>query len=380
MANLNDLKISVYSEPDKIEAIWRSLQKLGTSCVYQDYQWVCIAYRTLEKHHSPLILLGEIDDEPQFIIPLVVEKGVVNVVRWPGNTHANICSGIFSPEYLSMNTEVCTRKIVAAIRQHVSGISILRLSNQLPTLGGHPNPLLTLANHASVNIMYDMNLTLGMDEILNAGNGKRKRKLFRRQVRVAEEMGGHELFVPESDEDIRTCLNDFYYQKSLRFGELGVRDVFEPEETKEFLYALATAPEVEGVKPLNFFELKVGGKTRALYGCAIYGDYCQAWVNSVTYDDFADLSPGEMVLYMMIEKLIEDGFTHFDLGVGTERYKKSWCKSSTNLSDVLIPLSLISWPVVFGMKAKTVLKSKIRNSDTLWPKVKKLRKKLAGSG
>lgn len=378
MTNLQDLRITAHSKPGDVETAWRVLQKMGTSCIYQDFDWVGIAYRTLEKHHKPLILLGEAANVPQFIIPLIVVDGFMKTVRWPGNTHANICSGIFSPEYLKASTAHDTDKIISAIRKEVSGIGMLRLGNQLPTLAGFQNPLLVLPHQPSVNIMYDMDLRDGLDKILDAGNGKRKRKLFRRQVRVAETHGGHELVIPQSEDEIRACLDDFYMQKALRFDELGVDNVFDPPETKEFLYALATAPERDGIKPLDFFELKVGGKTRALYGCAIYGDYCQAWVNSVTYDDFADLSPGEMVLYLMIEKLIEDGFTRFDLGVGTERYKKSWCKTNTNLMDVMLPLSAASWPFVAAIKTKTAIKAKIRNSETLWPKVKKLRQKLAG--
>ena len=378
MTNLKGLKITTYSDPSDVEDKWRSLQRLGTSCVYQNFDWVSIAYATQEKHNTPLILLGEIDSVAQFIIALVVENSFPKVVRWPGNTHANICNGIFSHEYLAASTSKHTREIVSAIRNAVPGICILRLGNQLPTLGGHPNPLLSLSHQPSFNIMYDMDLKDGMDAILDAGNGKRKRKLFRKQVREAEKLGGHALVVPETDEAIRTCLDDFYLQKSMRFQELGVRDVFEPPETREFLYALATAPEKNGIKPLKFYELKVGGKTRALYGCAAFGSYCQAWVNCVTYDDFSSQSPGEMVLYLLIEKLIEDGFTHFDLGVGTERYKKSWCKTHVNLLEVLEPLSPAAWPIVLGIKAKTMLKAKVRNSETLWPKVKKLRQKLAG--
>ncbi|MDJ0614630.1 MAG: GNAT family N-acetyltransferase [Rhizobiaceae bacterium] len=380
MANPADLKISVHSKPGDLESTWRALQAEGTSCIYQDFDWVSIAYRTQEKAHKPLILYGELSGKPQFIVPLVIEEGFPKTVRWPGNTHSNICSGIFSVEYLQTHTHAHTQKIVAAIRNEVSGVAVLNLRNQLPTLGGHPNPLLTLPNQPSMSIMYDMDLRGGLDPILDAGNGKRKRKLFRRQVRVATEMGGHELVIPKTDEEIRACLDDFYEQKTQRFSELGVKDVFAPAETREFLYELATAPKRDGIKLLDFFELKVGGKTRALYGCAIYGDYCQAWVNSVTYDDFADLSPGEMVLYMMIERLIEDGFSRFDLGVGTERYKKSWCKTSVNLVDVMLPLSASAWPIVASIKSKAAVKAKIRNSETLWPKVKKLRQRLVGNG
>lgn len=370
--------ISVHSEICQLEEVWRDLEANGTSCVYQNFDWVRLAYQHLEIGNTPLILHGHNTSGSQFIIPLVVEKGPVKFVRWPGKNHANICSGIYSIGFLNTAGRQEMAEIVGAIKNAVNGVAVLRLGNQPALLGGYSNPMQQLPNHTSANLMFDIDLREGMDAVLDAGNGKRKRKLFRRQVKEANKLGGYELFSPETPAEIEASLADFFYHKSRRFKELGVKDVFEPQEVKEFVRALMLEPERDGVKLQRFFELKVGGKTRAMYGCSMFGDYCQAWVNSTTYDDFADFSPGEMVLYAMIEQLIAEGYQRFDLGVGAERYKRSWCKSIHPLFDVVMPLSPVAAPYVLAIKAKTKLKSKLRNDDRFWQPIKKFRKLTGG--
>ncbi|MEL7429486.1 MAG: GNAT family N-acetyltransferase, partial [Pseudomonadota bacterium] len=106
----------------------------------------------------------------------------------------------------------------------------------------------------------------------------------------------------------------------------------------------------------------------------MFDNYCQAWINSVTYDDFADQSPGEMVLYLMIEQLIEEGYTKLDLGIGAERYKYSWCREDKKLFDVLMPLSAGAVPLMLMLKAKTHLKAKLRNDERVWKHIRRVRR------
>ena len=230
-----------------------------------------------------------------------------------------------------------------------------------------------LPGEKSSSVLFDMDLEQGLNAILNMGNAKRKRKLFRRQSRIAEQYGGFELKSDHTSSEKHALMEDFYEQKSRRFKELGVTDVFAPDTAKAFIRGLCDSPINDNIELLRLFELKVGGKTRALYGCAMHHDYCQAWINSVTYDDFAEESPGEMVLYLMIERLIEEGYSKLDLGIGAERYKYSWCREHKPLFDVLMPLSWYLKPYTLALILTVRLKAKLRNDQRLWKHVRKIR-------
>ncbi|MEM7290702.1 MAG: GNAT family N-acetyltransferase [Pseudomonadota bacterium] len=367
-------EIHAHHKVEELESVWRELQKQRTGNIYQNYDWVRLAIEHLEASNTALILHGKNHKETCFILPLVIEDGAIKLVRWPGKSHANICSGLYSEGFLRSASAADMEQIVDVIKSHVSGPAILQLCNQPQLLAGLQNPMAWLPRQDSTNLMYSMDISQGMDAVLNSGNAKRKRKLFRKRSREAEDFGGFELVSPQTAEEIDAALEDFFHQKALRFKELGIENVFEAEEVRNFVRAVMTLPECDGVKLQQFFELKVAGKTRAMYGCALFHDYCQAWINSTTYDDFAKHGPGEMVLYLMIERLIENGFSSLDLGVGTERYKVSWCGQGQPLFDVIMPLSVIASPYVALHKAKTGLKNRLRNDDRFWQPIKKFRK------
>ena len=43
--------------------------------------------------------------------------------------------------------------------------------------------------------------------------------------------------------------------------------------------------------------------------------------------DIALRSPGEVMLYSLVEQLCADGAEHFDLGYGDSAYKQGWCET-----------------------------------------------------
>ena len=369
-----DYCIQTLSTPELIKDEWVALQRENTACIYQNYDWIRIACQTLEQNNSILIVTGRLNDKLHFILPLVSEDGLSKTLRWIGGTHANICSGIFSEEFLKSAAADVMPAALKVIGKSVSGIVKTQLHNQPFTLKSYKNPMLSLPQQPSVNSMYDMDLRDGMDAILDQGSGKRKRKLWRKQNRVAEGMGGYELVSPATHADILEAIDEFIVLKGKRLTDMGIQNIFSDKKTIDFFIQMAVTPPIESGHLFKIYQLKIQNKTRAMYALGIDGDYCQAYVNAVEYDEFSDHSPGEMILYAMIEQLIADGYAKFDLGVGDERYKRSWCPGKHPLFDTNIPLSASAYPIIFGLKAKNTVKRYVRNNPELWTRLKKIRK------
>lgn len=371
---VGDLCIQCLRTPEKLETEWKELQKAETANIYQNYDWVRIACNTLEKNNQIHIVTGRNQDGLQFILPMALDGSLFKTLRWIGGTHANICSGVYSETFLKSAHQALMQRIFKIISKSIDGVAQSKLSNQPMVLKGHKNPLAFLPQQTSVNNMYDMDLRNGLDAILDAGSGKRKRKLWRKQNRVAESMGGYELFTPESDEAIIKAVDEFLVLKAKRLHSMGIHNIFADQDTVDFLKQMALAPDLENGKLLQIFQLKIAGKTRAMYAYGVQGKYCQAYVNAVSYDEFSEHSPGEMVLYAMVTHLIEQGYERFDLGVGDERYKISWCPGKHKLFDTILPLSAYSVPLVFGLRITNIVKRYARNNPNIWLKLKKLRK------
>jgi len=352
---------------------WHKLESEGTSCIYQRFEWVRIALETIDRNHEPLLITGRDDQGVQFIIPLVLKRGLVNTLHWPGGSHANICSGLYSRSFIKRADANLMKAIFRAIGKITPALTVTRLVNQPFKLGQQQNPLTLLAHQTSVNLMYDMDLEGGINGVLKGKSGAKRKRYYRKQKEAADALGGHELFIPFSKEEIRDAVDEFVGLKTERFEQMGIRNVFEDEDTKSFLTRLACEPERDGVQLFRFMMLKVGGKTRGLYGGAVLGDYFQANVNAISFDEFTNWSPGEMVLYAMVERLSEEGFSRMDLGVGDERYKRSWCQHVHTLFDTIMPLNGISAPVAFAMGLKYRGKAYLRGQQWFWKRFRKFR-------
>lgn len=369
-----DYSIQKLRLPHSIEREWKALQSANTACIYQNYDWVRIACDTYEKNSSIHIITARDKNGLQLILPMAVEGGWVKTIRWIGSAHANICSGLYSESFLQSSNKNLMRKILKIVSKSIGGIVLSKLVNQPKTLKSYPNPMASLPQQISINKMYDMDLRDGLDAILDEGNGKRKRKLWRKQNRIVDSMGGYELVIPNTEESMIEALDEFIIMKTQRLKELGVREVFSDQNTIDFFYSLAKEPPLKEGRLFQIFQLKIAGKTRAMYALGMNAKYCQAYVNAVAYDEFSEHSPGEMILYAMISHLINEGYEKLDLGVGEERYKRSWCPNINELFNTTLPLSTSAIPFSYGLRFMNSVKRYLRNNPNLWLKLKKLRK------
>ncbi|MEM7068957.1 MAG: GNAT family N-acetyltransferase [Pseudomonadota bacterium] len=369
-----ELEVDVLDNVSELEDDWRELQSEGTGSIYQDFDWVRIAYETFDAKNRPLVVAAREKGKLQFVLPLVLLPGIPNKIRWVGGKHANLSYGLFSREFLASPGETSMKDLILSLQQHVVRIAVIHLINQPETICGFPNPMMQLSHIEGPNPLFELDLRPGLGSILDKASNKRKRRLFRQQQRAAEAAGGYELIVPTDRKEIRLHMEEFFANKAERFRELGIKNVFSEDRSREFMMRLATEPPNDASQLLRLYVLEVGGKTRAMYGGGVTGKNWQSCINAVIYDEFAEYSPGEMIIRLMLEHLEGEDFEHFDLGLGYERYKESWCKTRTPLFETIYPLSGAATPFKWYLEYHTHLKYGIKNNSTLWNSFKRLRK------
>ena len=99
---------------------------------------------------------------------------------------------------------------------------------------------------------------------------------------------------------------------------------------------------------------------------------------SLANDEYSHISPGEMLIHLIIRDCVDRGLEVFDLGRGEERYKSSWCDTTITMFETNKALS--SWGIGFAAyeRGKLAIKRAIRNNETLWNIAKKIRARLYG--
>src|SRR5690606_6595565 len=87
----------------------------------------------------------------------------------------------------------------------------------------------------------------------------------------------------------------------------------------------------------------------------------------------ADISPGELLFYHVIEHENNNGVKLFDFGIGDQPYKRSWCPVETVLHDICIGTTIKGKIFCYLMIATTTTKRFIKARPKLYAFVQKIR-------
>lgn len=309
-----------------------------------------------------------------------LRKSSFKIARVLGLTHANGNFFPLSSALEAADDRACVEAAINAIRSARPDIHALVFERLLETFRGRANPFLALPSQISPNIALSVDLTSGFDAVLDIGNGQRKRKRHRYQQRRLEAIGAIRHIRPRSVDEVAPVIDAFLEMKAARLRQMGIANVFGPEPVRTFFRSLF-ARSAETAEPAFVLDaLEIGGKIRAVTGSSVSGDRLICDFAGFADDESAASSPGDFLLHQNIQDAVAAGFAVYDLGVGDEPYKRSWCDIETNHHDVFVALTTVGAGLVAGQRAKTRLKAAIKGNATLWPIAKALRSRLTRTG
>jgi CelD/BcsL family acetyltransferase involved in cellulose biosynthesis len=218
---------------------------------------------------------------------------------------------------------------------------------------------------------FAISLEGGLEAVLERGNGKRKRKKFRSQQRHFEDRGGYGFRdLPRAERS--AALDLFLRQKAERFRALAIPDPFADAGIRAFLTALFEDPATDA----RLYVIESGGVIKAMLG-GIVGQRT-FWGMFSSYADDADAaaSPGELLLWHMVERLSQERLRTLDLGPGAERYKQAWCDRTMPQVDARLALTARGRAYVGVSRLMADASRLIKRHERLKALVQKLRRYL----
>jgi CelD/BcsL family acetyltransferase involved in cellulose biosynthesis len=291
-------------------------------------------------------------------LPIEIARlGPLRIGRWAGETHANAGAPIGA-------TAGRLDLFSAARALNLDALDLRRL----------PDPS-WLPEEARIRQApedrYAISLRGGRDAVLARGNAKRKRKKFRAQQRHFEARGGYVFRnVPARERD--DVLDAFLALKIARFAALGLPDPFQDAGTAAFLKRLFSDPE----SGARVYVVESGGAMKALLGGLALRDTFWGMFSAFADDGDAEASPGELLLWHLVESLCAEDFAAFDLGPGDERYKRSWCDISIPQFDALLAVTAGGRAYLHGSALRQTLVRHIKANARLLALVQHLRRAL----
>ncbi|NRP85149.1 hypothetical protein GFPCMMHI_01030 [Ensifer adhaerens] len=369
-------RIDVFDSMAALEAEWRALERDDLASLHQSYDW-CSAW--VETFRHPLaIVRGSLGDHTAFILPLeIIHERGVRRAEFIGTRHSNINTGLFSAEFLQGAAEGLTSAQTTAVAEALRGKADIVILRNVPLdWRGRRSPLASLPAVENQNHAFQLPFLGSFEASLKQVNAKRRRKKFKHQSRLLDAKGGYD-YVNAAPDQQDGLLDLFFEQKATRFREAGLPDVFAHAPTQAALRRLLRHGNdgVDATLQMHALRLKGEheGHIAAVAALSRKGDHVICQFASIDEALVAEASPGELLFWLMIERLHREGVALFDFGIGDQNYKRSWCPMETTQHDLFLPISGIGHVAALAERSITRAKAAIKSNRQLYGFIQRLR-------
>jgi len=371
------LSFRLHERMEPLETVWRALEAENGLSLHQGYDW-CRAWA--ESHGGRILVVeGVCAGRTHLLLPLDITRlGPLRTARLLASDFSNINTGLHTPAFRSLAASGEFGKALRQARGLFARHFDLLLLDKVPLAWrGQQSPFSALAGLRNQNASFQLPIFADFDETLAQLNAKRRRKKFRASERRIAAVGGYEHIVAEPGAEAVALLETFFRQKAARFEAMGLPDAFRSEETRNFFRALVAVPHTRETYPLRLHAVRLKGEHEghivAIAGMSRKGDHAICQFGSIDETVAADASPGEMLFFLIIRQLCEDGARLFDFGIGDQPYKRSWCTLETAQHDLFWAASTAGQAAAALHRMKTGAKRLIKQNTAVYSFVQRLR-------
>jgi CelD/BcsL family acetyltransferase involved in cellulose biosynthesis len=269
--------------------------------------------------------------------------------------------GLWRRDFATAVTKADIEAVFAEIASF--GVDLLALTQQPRQWSGIANPLLLFAHQPSSNVCPTLRIQPGArpEEIIN--NGFRRK--MRGKERKLQALSGYRYYMAQSDEDISRVLDAFFAIKPLRMAVQNLPNVFADPGIEQFLRDACLAKLPDGSRAIAVHALECDDEVIAMFAGVSSGDRFSTMFNTYTMSENAKNSPGVILIRDMIDCYAAKNYTAFDLGIGSDDYKRQFCKDDEPLFDSFIPLSARGSFAALGMSSLAHAKRIVKQNPAL---------------
>lgn len=371
MSGRTSVRVTSCSHFSEIIEEYRAFEKDPSTVfgIHQQSLWL----ENWAKHVNDALYVLCIRDNDRLVFALPFEVARCRtawVGRFPAGIHSNANFPMVD-RFAKQPTQEELIELKFLARQSAPKITALYFERQLQKHSGVENPVLKhFSKVRSPNLALSASLEGGFEGLLSRVKGKRRMKRHRQQQRGLESLGDVAFKVLTEPEEIEQTLDIYLACKAKQLSEMGAPNTFAGPKHRAFMLEnyLSSAHALKLGKPQTFAlqQLSVAGEVRAILGTCL--DWGGIHIEIATHrnDETATYSVGEFLICESIQNACERGLTFYDLGLGDQRYKRSWCKDETWHYDSMIPIALYGHYLVGYHTFKSILKAYIKDSPFLW--------------
>ncbi|MBS0532352.1 MAG: GNAT family N-acetyltransferase [Proteobacteria bacterium] len=358
--------VEILRDMREAEPVWRSLET-GMLTPYQRFDFLAqwqMHVGAREGLQPCIIIAYDTDRQPLLLLPLASsQENGVRVARFMGGKHVTFNMALLRQDFAAAATSVDLEALLRAIREHPSRIDILALTRQPDRWRDLPNPMTQLPSQTAVNDCPLMTIAPGSLPADRISNSFRRR--LKGKERKLQALSGYRYHLLETDHDIKRTLDWFFVVKPQRMAAQKLPNVFADPGVEDFLRAACMARLPNGARVVEIHSLECDSEIIALFAGVADNDRFSMMFNTYTMSENSRFSPGLILMRDIIDSYAERGLTSLDLGIGSDDYKRLFCKGDEPIFDSFLPLTTIGKLAAIGMSSLTHAKRMVKQTPAL---------------
>lgn len=323
------------------EAAWRSLEGAQAwFAPFQRFDFLNPWQRQVGEREglTPFIVIAyDAERRPLLLLPLALRHAYgARCASFMGGKHSTFNMALWDREFAASATQADLDDLIAAISQR-SEADVLALHRQPARWRDLPNPLALLPHQPSANDCPLLTMEPGSAPTALISNSFRRR--LKGKERKLQPLPGYHYHVATAEADITRLLDWFFRVKPLRMAEQKLPDVFAEPGVEDFIRRACTTGLADGKHAIDIHALECDEEVIAIFAGVADGNRFSMMFNTYTMSPNAKYSPGLILMRDIIDHYAAQNYRAFDLGIGSDDYKRLFCKGDEPIFDSFIPLS-----------------------------------------
>ena len=308
---------------------------------------------------------------PLLLLPLALghEHGV-RTACFMGGKHATFNMALWDRDFAAGATSADLDALISAIRERAEA-DVLALTQQPVSWRDLPNPMALLPHQASANDCPLMTIVPGEPPTARISNSFRRR--LKGKERKLQALAGYRYHVATTDADIKRLLDWFFAIKPQRMAEQKLPNVFADPGVEDFVRDACMAQLADGGHAIDIHALECDDEVIAIFAGVADGHRFSMMFNTYTLSANSKYSPGLILMRDIVDHYAGRGYRALDLGIGSDDYKRLFCKDDEPIFDSFIPLSLRGKLAAAAMSGVNRAKHLVKHNPALFELAQKLR-------
>jgi CelD/BcsL family acetyltransferase involved in cellulose biosynthesis len=370
--------VDILGDLNQAETIWRRLEdQQHFSTPYQRFDFLGPWQRLVGERENlrPFIVIAyDIERRPLLLLPLALrQEHGVRIACFMGGKHATFNMALWDRGFAADATRADLDALILAIRTR-SEADVLAFSQQPLSWQDLPNPMALLPNQASANDCPLM--TIAPDAPPTAQIGSSFRRRLKGKERKLKTLPGYRYCVAATDAEIKRLLDAFFHIKPLRMAEQKLPNVFADPGVEDFIRGVCMMPLPGGGHVIDIHALECDDEIIAIFAGVADGYRFSMMFNTYTMSENSRYSPGLILVRNIVDHYAERGYRALDLGIGSDSYKRLFCKTNEPIFDSFIPLNLRGTIAAAAMSGVNRAKYLVKHTPALFHMAQKLRSAL----